>query len=88
MLLKLPAGGEAGLHAHTGDYHGVSVSGTWLHMDEGGEWKELPPGSYVMQPGKAFHNDSCKAGADCIVFVHQHKKGDFLLPKPAKEEKK
>lgn len=88
MLLKMPAGAEAGVHAHTADYQAVCVQGTWKHSDEGGEWKELPPGSHVMQPGKAFHNDACKGPEDCIVFVHQHKKGDFI-PKPApKEEKK
>ena len=28
MLLKLPAGSEAGVHAHTADYHAVNVQGT------------------------------------------------------------
>src|ERR1044072_6597322 len=69
MLLKLPAGFEAGVHAHTADYKAILVSGTWIHTDEGQEisaGKELTPGSYVLQPGKAMHNDKCKDGADCI----------------------
>ena len=82
MLLKLPAGFEAGMHSHTADYHAVLVQGTWVHSDDGGEAKELAVGSYVMQPGKQWHNDVCKGTTDCIIFVHQHKKGDFI-PKPA-----
>jgi hypothetical protein len=85
MLLKLPAGFEAGVHAHTADYRAVLVSGTWIHPDDGQSVagsKELTPGSYVMQPGKAFHNDKCKEGADCILFVTQDAKGDFI-PAPA-----
>jgi hypothetical protein len=84
MLLKLPAGFEAGLHAHTADYKAVLVSGTWIHTDEGqaiSAGKELTPGSYVLQPGKAMHNDKCKEGADCILFVEQNAKNDFIPPK-------
>src|SRR5262249_42761048 len=47
MLLKLPAGFEAGMHAHTADYHAVTLQGTWVHTNEGGTPKELPVGSYV-----------------------------------------
>jgi hypothetical protein len=88
VLLKMPGGFEAGMHAHTADYHAVLVSGTWIHVDEGAtEQKELMPGAYVMQPGKAMHNDICKAGADCILFIHQKKKADFLPGKKAEEKK-
>lgn len=59
MLLKMPAGAEAGMHAHTGAYHAVNVQGNWVHTNQGDpKGYELPPGSYVMQPGKAMHNDS------------------------------
>ena len=81
FLIKLPAGFEVGVHAHTGDYHGVLIAGTWIHIEEdgSGQDQELSPGSYVHQPGKAWHDDWCKAGgADCIILVHQHEKGDFI----------
>ena len=82
MLLKMPAGSEAGMHAHTGSYHAVNVQGTWVHTNSGDpKGHELPPGSYAMQPGKAMHNDACKGTTDCIIFVHQHAPGDFI---PAK----
>ena len=81
MLLKLPAGASAGMHAHTKDYHALAIQGTWVHTFEGGGPKELPVGSYVFQPGKQMHDDACAGTVDCIVFVHQHGKGDFIPPK-------
>jgi hypothetical protein len=85
MLLKMPAGFEAGVHAHTLDYWGVAVQGTWVHTVEGSDApaKEGGPGTYVMQPGKQNHNDVCKGKQDCILFLHQHGKGDFIPAKPA-----
>ena len=84
MLLKFPGGADSGMHTHTGDYHAVSLQGTWVHAVEGetAPAKELPPGSYVFQPGKQMHSDVCKGKQDCIIFVHQHAKGDFI---PAKK---
>jgi anti-sigma factor ChrR (cupin superfamily) len=79
MLLKLPAGSEAGKHAHTAAYHAVNVQGTWVHTNDGDpKAYELPTGSYAMQPGKAMHNDMCKGTTECIIFVHQHGPGDFI----------
>jgi hypothetical protein len=89
-LLKFPAGLEAGMHAHTADYHGLSIVGTWVHTVDGeaGPGKELGPGSYVFQPGKQMHNDVCKGKSECIVYVHQHGKGDFIpAKKPAGADK-
>lgn len=83
ILLKIPVGFEAGLHAHTGDYHGINLQGTWVHTMANGETKELAPGSYVMQPGMQNHNDVCKGPSDCILFIHQRTKGDFI---PAKTQ--
>ena len=84
ILLKIPAGFDSGMHAHTADYHAVLIQGTWVHTEDGAkETKELQPGSYVMQAGKAMHSDSCKAGTDCIIFVHQHAKADYIPAKPA-----
>ena len=78
MLLKLPAGFVAPIHAHTGDYYGVNLTGTWRHSFDGGEQKDLPPGSYVFQPGMGYHGDACMGPDDCILFIHQHVKGDFI----------
>ena len=85
MLLKMPAGFEVGMHAHTLDYYAVNVQGTWVHTVEGdtNPPKELAVGSYVFQPGKQMHNDVCKGKTDCILFIHQHGKGDFIPAKTA-----
>jgi hypothetical protein len=89
ILLKMPGGFESGMHAHTGDYHAVLVSGTWIHTEEGStETKELTPGSYVMQVGKKMHNDACKAGADCVLLIHQKVKGDFIPGKALAKDAK
>lgn len=82
MLLKMPAGFDAGMHTHTADYHAVSVQGTWVHTNSGQPPVTLPVGSYVMQPGKAVHNDQCQGSTPCVLFVHQHAPGDFI-PAPA-----
>lgn len=78
MLLKMPAGFVAPIHAHTGDYYGMNLTGSWRHSFEGGEQKDLPPGSYVFQPGMGMHGDACVGSEDCILFIHQHVKGDFI----------
>lgn len=77
-LMKMPAGFVAPIHMHTGDYHGINLTGTWRHSFEGGEERDQPPGSYVFQPGLAMHGDACIGPEDCIVFVHMHEKGDFI----------
>ena len=78
MLIKIPAGFVAPIHAHTGDYYGMNLTGTWRHSFDGGEQKDMPPGSYVFQPGMGWHGDACIGPEDCILFIHQHVKGDFI----------
>jgi quercetin dioxygenase-like cupin family protein len=80
MLLKLPAGHVSPIHAHTGDYHGLSLTGTWRHSFDGGEERDLSPGSYVLQPGMGMHRDACVGPEDCVLFIHQYEKYD-VIPK-------
>lgn len=78
-LIKLPAGFEAPIHAHTADYHGINLTGTWRHgFEETGESAELPPDSYVFQPGGEMHSDACVGPEDCILFLNQHGPADFI----------
>ena len=82
MLLKIPAGFSFPIHAHAGDYHGINLTGNWDHLFDGGEQRSLPPGSYVFQPAMGMHSDGCSIGPeDCILFIHQHVKGDFIPKK-------
>ena len=92
MLLKQPGGGfEAGMHTHATDYHAVLVQGTWIHTVEGDSSapKELTPGSYVFQPAGQFHNEKFLGPEDCIVYIHQLGKADFIPfegARPAEKE--
>jgi quercetin dioxygenase-like cupin family protein len=58
-------------HYHTRDLRAVVTSGTLIVQVPGGERRELAPGSYVFLPGRTPHTHSCKAGADCVLFVQQ-----------------
>ena len=77
-LKKVAAGTEFGWHTHTADQKVVSVSGTFDFQLEGGETKELVPGSYVFLPGGTKHKTACKAGADCVYFEEQPGKSDLV----------
>lgn len=73
MLLMVPAGAEAGVHAHRDHRHVINMRGTLVRIVEGDAAPiELPPGSYVYQPGGQFHNERCKGPEDCVLFIHQH----------------
>lgn len=78
MLLKFPAGVSVPVHAHTGDYYGIVLKGNWRHSFDGGEEKDLPPGSYIYQPGMGFHSDGCVGSEDCILLIRQSVKFDFI----------
>ncbi len=81
MLLKFPAGVGVPVHAHTGEYYGLVVAGTWRHSFDGGEQKDMPAGSYIYQPGMGFHSDACVGSEDCILFIHQREKFDVVPTK-------
>ena len=78
ILLKIPPGTVAPVHAHSADYHGLCLKGTWRHTFEGGEQRDLPPGSYVLQPGMKMHGDACVGPEECILFLHQTVKNDYI----------
>lgn len=85
-LLQLPGGFESPWHSHSGDYEAVQVSGTskhWVKGEDGAKAKKLPPGSYWTMPGGMDHISACEKGADCVVFVWQKTKFDFVPGKDA-----
>jgi hypothetical protein len=86
-LLKIPAGFTSPLHSHTGAYEAIEIQGTtshWLKGEDGTKAKKMTPGSYWMMPAKLDHVSSCAAGQDCIFYVWQKTKFDFV---PGKEDK-
>jgi hypothetical protein len=86
-LLKIPAGFTSPMHSHTGTYEAVQISGTsshWLKGEDGTKAKKMTPGSYWTVTGKADHISSCAPGADCVMFIFQKTKFDFVPGKEAK----
>lgn len=77
-IFRLPPGFEVPVHMHTHDYRGISLTGTWRHYVDGGESRDLPPGSYVHQPGNVMHGDVCVGPEECIIISHQHGPGDYI----------
>lgn len=83
-LMRLPAGFTSPMHSHTGTYEAVEISGTsshWLKGEDGTKAKKMTPGSYWTITGKAEHVSACAAGADCVFFVWQKTKFDFVQSK-------
>jgi quercetin dioxygenase-like cupin family protein len=87
-LFKIPAGFTSPFHTHSQTYEAIEIQGTtshWIRGEDGTKAKKMTPGSYWMMPAKLEHVSSCAAGTDCIMYIFQKSKFDFL---PAKEDKK
>ena len=67
ILLKFPAGADAGWHWHSAAYLGIVIQ----VPHTGG------PGSVWSQPAGQVHDDKCEKGADCIEFAYFEGKLDF-----------
>lgn len=78
QLVKFAAGTDVGWHAHTLRTRAVVVSGTIIIEPKGAPASELTAGGFLDEPAKFEHRTSCKQGADCIFFVHQHGAFDFI----------
>jgi hypothetical protein len=81
-LVQMPPGFDSGLHAHSGDFHGVLISGTWVHINDAGkgEAARLGPGSYVRQAGAGMHVDKCVSQEPCVLFLFQFSRADVIWP--------
>jgi hypothetical protein len=81
-LVQVPTGFDSDRHAHSGDFHGVLVKGTWIHVDENGRGSDTPlgPGSYIRQAGRGMHIDRCISKEPCVLFIFQYTRADVLWP--------
>jgi anti-sigma factor ChrR (cupin superfamily) len=78
-FVKLPAGFVSPLHIHTGDYYGVVITGVVANEVDGkAKDRPLPPGSYWFQKGNANHVTKCLSTNECVVFITQSSKFDYL----------
>lgn len=81
-LVRLPPSFDSGLHAHSGDFHGVLIKGVWVDEGPSGEGRDarLLPGSYVRQAGGEMHIDRCVSEEPCVLFLFQYTRADIIWP--------
>lgn len=80
-FIRMPAGFVSALHTHTEDYFGVVIQGVGVNTQNGRNDAELPVGSYWLQKGGEPHVTKCVSKTDCLFFIYQPGKFDYL---PAK----
>lgn len=78
ILLKFPAGTDAGWHYHTAAYQGIVIQGQATHTVKGEAPQTGGPGSVWSQPSGQVHDDKCEEGSDCIEFAYFDGKLDFI----------
>ncbi len=77
-FIKMPAGFVSKVHIHTGDYWGVVISGVAVNGLAGSPDVPLPVGSYWFQKGGERHVTKCISPNECIFFISQNEKFDYL----------
>ena len=77
-FIKMPAGFVSPIHTHTGDYWGVVISGVGANGIPGSADVPLPVGSYWLQKGGERHVTKCLSANECIFFINQSGKFDYL----------
>lgn len=84
-MVQLPGGLISPAHIKTANMFGVVVSGTMVHSAIGADpGKEilLPAGSFYKIPANLPHTSKCVSEADCVTFLYQDGKFDFLPTEP------
>lgn len=77
-FIKMPAGFVSPIHTHTEDYYAVVISGVGVNGLPGGADIPLPVGSYWFQKGGERHVTKCISPNECIFFLSQPGKFDYL----------
>jgi hypothetical protein len=80
-FIRMPPGFVSPLHTHTEDYWGVVISGVAVNGKQGSQDVQLPAGSYWYQKGGEPHITKCVSPNECLFFISQKGKFDYL---PAK----
>ena len=80
-FIRMPAGFVSPLHTHTEDYFGIVLAGTGVNTQNGKNDVPLPPGSYWFQRGKEKHVTKCVSSTECLFFIYQPGKFDYVLAK-------
>jgi len=77
-FIKMPAGFVSPIHIHTEDYWAVVISGVAVNGLPGSRDIELPAGSYWFQKGGERHVTKCISPNECIFFISQHGRFDYV----------
>ena len=80
-MVRLPAGLVSPPHTKTANMFGIVVSGTMRHVAiDANPSSEvlLPAGSFYKIPAGLAHVSKCNPGMDCVTFLYQDGKFDFL----------
>ncbi len=77
-FIKMPAGFVSKIHLHSGDYWGVVISGVAVNGLPGSRDIALPVGSYWFQKGGERHVTKCISPNECIFFISQNEKFDYV----------
>jgi hypothetical protein len=80
-FLRMPHGFVSPAHSHTEDYYAVVIEGVGSNHPPGAKPVPLPVGSYWFQKGEEAHVTQCLSETDCLFFLVQPGKFDFV---PAK----
>jgi len=74
-LFKIDPGVALPMHTHTHDYWGLSIAGTWVHIEADGTEVPTIPGDYSLVEGGVVHADRCDSDVPCIGLL------DFTGPR-------
>lgn len=78
-FIKLPANFVTPPHFYSEDLYGVVISGVVANaVDASTGDVPLAPGSYWFQRGKAVHITKCLSANECVLFITQPGKFDFV----------
>ena len=77
-FIKMPAGFVSAVHTHSEDYWGVVISGVAANGIPGSKDTPLPVGSYWFQKGGEAHVTKCLSPNECIFFISQNGKFDYI----------
>lgn len=77
-FVRMPAHFVSPLHTHTADYYAVVIEGAAVNTQDGRNDAVLPIGSYWFQRGKEKHVTKCVSDTDCLFFIVQPDKFDYL----------
>ena len=80
-FIRMPAGFVSDPHIHTEDYFGIVISGIGVNGLAGSADIPLPQGSYWFQRGKEKHVTKCVSTLDCLFFIYQPGKFDYVTAK-------